>query len=66
MARLRSFYGVVVAIYVHNYLGLFYGCLTRRSGASMRKPVDVRDICVLRRPLWCPPWLLRLLCGVAG
>ena len=65
MARLRSFYGVVVAIYVHNYLGLFYGCLTRRSGASMRKPVDVRDICVLRRPLWCPPWLLRLLCGVA-
>lgn len=53
-------YGAYVALAARDATGVFRFNMTKRPAASMTKPHGYASR-VLRRPLWCPPCLLRLL-----
>ena len=61
-ATSRLFYASLVLLLLRDFRGCFTGNLTRRPAASVRKPLGYRAA-FLRRPRWCPPRLLRLLCA---
>ena len=55
-------YASLAALLVRDFSGCFRFNLTRRPAAAVWKPVGYAAR-TLRRPLWCPPKLLVLLCA---